>query len=1772
MKKLVLACLLAFASDAWSADPSITGVMAQLENPWNGKVYVSYKVTGDIAAMAKERGLVTSLKVTATDNDANETYTAANLSGDMSLVAGTHSVVWDMEADGLSLKSSNVVFTVSYEKTPALYCVVDLSAGSSASSYPVTYLAEPPSGGFNTDEYKTTKLVLRRIEPGSFIMGDDQSDESHQVTLTKPFYAAIFEMTQKQYQLVTGSNPSKYTGDKRPVENVSYDMIRGSSSGAQWPSSASVDTSSFMGKFQARTGLAFDLPTEAQWEYACRAGTTSAYNNGGNDESDLKQLGRYSGNASDGKGGYSSNHTTVGSYVANAWDLYDMHGNVWEWCLDWYGTLAYGTDPCGAAEGTRRVPCGGSWKTTVAGCASSSKSNNTSADTDINLGFRLVRTMSCVDSEGSLCSGVSAAVNLARVEPWSLSENLVAHYTFDGNANDASGNGNDGVLHDVTSTADRHGNAADAYHFNGTSSYIEVPDSDSLREVGQTVTVSVWVKPDAWGSDNWISILCKGYNDECRQYGPQINKSCNWILNYYNGKKRNALVMSKTVEMGKWVLVTVTYSPTMISAYLNGELVGSMTPLGNMVKNTEPLYIGLDAPGGDEYFNGDMDEVRIYNRALSAAEVRALANSDNPVAKNIGDDTWIYQYDFNDGMGLVWSGFGDVPSVLNIPDSIDEKPVVQIGSYAFYDSTSLEQVVFPNTIGTLTIGGHALNPSTTVEIGDKEGYEFVGWRNGAGHMLSDPFHSDETVTVTPVWRKIETAVIDGRTWTYAVINGEATIGIGSTAVVPELVGEVEIPAELGGYPVTGIASNAFKNCVGMTSLTISSNVTSVGIGAFDGCSGLTNLVIESEALYTPGLLQTKFDTRFDTTSTLGDTTNAIASVSGAIAAYSKVTAAPWEFADPLTGNVYAWNANKSTFAHVGQMFLEGGKTYVFGMHFDGNACVKVDGQIVVVENDYTGTVSDEILTGMIHIGSYACISSAWYAVDIRLMDGGGNKGPYGNIWTSDFGAGYRDDGSTNAVQSGWSRLLDSGDGSLFRFKGVSFVGCSNLVSVTMPLSLVTTMAAAFPDAYDKLESVTLTGDAAAIPEKAFARCESLKSVTMPAETTGIGTSAFLGCTSLSTITLPKEIGPLALGADVCDAATTVEIESADGYYFGGWTNATGVILSDPFHSPVAVTVSPRWMAAGTEYDEHLIFFEDFEREAMEFELATVGTFPYPASIQTGMGVDGSRGFGFGRSDCNSNAHFNYVNTLTAYFNRRYFITRVEFDEMERYGNTGSVGNIIVNRTGNERLENKDFCRMPTNDKIADTEFRHRDIEIGKMATNISFQVVDITGKSEEFIDNVKIYGRLARQCTVMFDANGGTGTMAGQTILEGDDLTLADNVFVRDGCQFMGWAVLPGVEVAFADGETIRNVGAAVDGTVLYAVWKLCAPDIVPAGTVSFPNASQMVTITSDAADATILYTTDGSDPLTNGLEYKRPFSVYNSCTVRAVAVADGVIRSDETTSVLTRAESLSGAANLYGFTMETGGDAPWTVDADVSHDGVSSVRSGTIGNNGMTYLLASVRKAGTVTFWWRAACEAADEEEGEDGYYDYGAFIVDDVVVARIAGHDGEWHYVSHEIAKGGKHTLKWEYSKDGATSFAPDCVWLDQVQWIPADGSGFTLTTPEPVPYSWLAEYGLGVAEGDFEAAANAASGKADGMGKPLSVWQDYVAGTDPTNAASRLTAMIEMRGDEPIITWEPNLNTNGDIRTYKVHGKENLTDPAWTCPTNSLHRFFRVTVEMP
>ena len=283
------------------------------------------------------------------------------------------------------------------------YIVVNLENGTKR------YTNQPPD--LSKDDCRTTELWLRRIPAGSFTMGSpdsesgrDTDENQHKVTLTKAFFIGVFECTQRQWELVMGNRPSHFSNADhymtRPVERVSYNDIRGSSSngGAGWPECGhAVDSTSFLGKLRAMTGLEFDLPTEAEWEYSCRAGTATPLNSGKGvtapDECpNMAKVGRYLFNGGTESGKTAAGATAkVGSYLPNAWGLYDMHGNVWEWCLDWYEEYPTASveDPKGASSGQYRLMRGGSWSNEAQYCRSATRISDRQSTRGDGSGFRV---------------------------------------------------------------------------------------------------------------------------------------------------------------------------------------------------------------------------------------------------------------------------------------------------------------------------------------------------------------------------------------------------------------------------------------------------------------------------------------------------------------------------------------------------------------------------------------------------------------------------------------------------------------------------------------------------------------------------------------------------------------------------------------------------------------------------------------------------------------------------------------------------------------------------------------------------------------------------------------------------------------------------------------------------------------------------------------------------------------------------------------------------------------------------------------------------------------------------------------------------------------------------------------------------------------------------------------------------------------------------------------------------------------------------------------
>jgi formylglycine-generating enzyme required for sulfatase activity len=243
------------------------------------------------------------------------------------------------------------------------------------------------------------------IRGGTFTMGSPASepergtDETQHLITVSDFYIAKSSVTQREYSQLMGNNPSEFKGDNLPVENVTWlDTVRYCNARSVRESLSPVYMINGETVTWNRNANGYRLPTEAEWEYACRAGTTTPFNIGNNitdREANCYNNYGYNNNSS-GRvtGGYRGRTTPVNSYATNSWGLFDMHGNVADWCWDWYGEYGASaqTNPTGPATGTLRVNRGGGWNDFPKHIRSAYRAATPPGNGSFNLGFRLART------------------------------------------------------------------------------------------------------------------------------------------------------------------------------------------------------------------------------------------------------------------------------------------------------------------------------------------------------------------------------------------------------------------------------------------------------------------------------------------------------------------------------------------------------------------------------------------------------------------------------------------------------------------------------------------------------------------------------------------------------------------------------------------------------------------------------------------------------------------------------------------------------------------------------------------------------------------------------------------------------------------------------------------------------------------------------------------------------------------------------------------------------------------------------------------------------------------------------------------------------------------------------------------------------------------------------------------------------------------------------------------------------------------------------------
>ena len=421
-----------------------------------------------------------------------------------------------------------------------------------------------------------------------------------------------------------------------------------------------------------------------------------------------------------------------------------------------------------------------------------------------------------------------------------------------------------------------------------------------------------------------------------------------------------------------------------------------------------------------------------------------------------------------------------------------------------------------------------------------------------------------------------------------------------------------------------------------------------------------------------------------------------------------------------------------------------------------------------------------------------------------------------------------------------------------------------------------------------------------------------------------------------------------------------------------------------------------------------------------------------------------------------------------------------------------------------------------------------------------------------------------------------------------------------DGFRFDGWT--GDTDGCTIDGGTItvpmsmpRRIGA----TFVQDVQKSVAmPVITPEDGATFDTESCTVTITCETEGATIYYSTNGSTPRQKDqFKYTQPFAITGTTTIKAVAVKDGFTQSEIATATITRVDPLPltlafALDESKLFAIETVGDAEWVPVEDATAVGGSSAQSGVIGMEQRTCLKATVYGKGTFSFSWKVSCEA---DYSGDYTYDHMTFsTVEGGRTNDMAKIDGETEWLSESVTftTDGPHVILWTYSTDDWEEPGfEDCGWVDHVVWTgDAPLSDIVIpdvvTLPKAEVESFMAKYPSLAAQagGDAETFAKlpSAAGKLDENGNQMYVWQDIIAGTDPTNPDDKFKIVdIKFEDGELKVMWSPDLNENGtkSVRAYTEYGRKELGgSEKWTDMKDinpdekNDYKFRKVTVDMP
>ena len=976
----------------------------------------------------------------------------------------------------------------------------------------------------------TTSEAWKKISGGKdyFVMGSppdeigrNANETQHEVKLTEGFWLEQTEVTQAQWEKVMGNNPSRSKGKDLPVESVNWDTCQ-----------------IFLAKLPVPTpGWKWELPTEAQWEHACRAGTSGPY--AGN----LDQLGWYGGN--------SDNKThPVATKKPNAWSLFDMHGNVWEWCRDRATPKVPSSpaeDPEGPSTGTDRLNRGGSHhiKTPDWYCRAAYRNFSGQAYSDWSIGFRPAMIP-------STAAASSAATGTAKADPdvAPLVEGPFSYTVIDGAVTIVkyTGPGGDVVIPDKIDKLPVTGIGDGAFYGCAKLTGVTIPGTvttigrDAFNECGGLKSVMI---PNGVASIHFNAFTCchslttvkipasvtmMGANpfsscsglmsivvDEANPAysssadGVVFNKDKTILVSYPGGKDGGYTIPDGVTEISQSAFrycvrltdVTIPASVKTIGLYAfrNCQNLTSIHFKGNPPAISGPtfeytdsvtIYYLAEAKGWSKLFGGR--PTAVWEPAKDSKPSLPPTSSATPEPRTDGPFT----YTAKDGKITITKYTGPGGN-LTIPDKINGMPVTGIGTSAFFGCTGLTGVTIPNSV--TDIGGTAFYrcagltrvniPASVTTVGDA----MFAYCNELAAVTVDPANPNFCSSADGVmFSKDKTCLIlcpNGKAGSYEIPASVTQIRPNAfdgclkltTVVIPKGVKRIE------GY--------TFKGCTNLTGVTIPDSVTLIGRMAFQNCTSLARITIPNNVASIEG------DAFNTCTKLVGITIPASVTTLGAtpFSGCSEMSAITVDEANPAFASIdgVLFDKQKTTLLHcpagkAGDYTMPGGVTKISLRAFAG--CPKLTS--ITIPGSLT-EIADGAFAGCTELVSIT-IPASVTSIEPDAIFGSSKLAaimvdPANPAFSSSSDGVLFNKGKTKLVRCPVSKagsyVIPNGVTSIER---QAFNGCSLLTDVTIPDS-VTTIC----DSY------------------VFSGCTRLSRVTIGKGMQGIGKLAFNSCGSLATV-------------------------------------------------------------------------------------------------------------------------------------------------------------------------------------------------------------------------------------------------------------------------------------------------------------------------------------------------------------------------------------------------------------------------------------------------------------------------------------------------------------------------------------------------------------------------------------------------------------------------------------------------------------------------------